>query len=370
MLAEQVRLTLPQYVLPFSLVAVDDPSKSPPTLREIARATGLALSTVSSALREQPGVAPETVKRVRETAEAMGWRPNPLVSAWLSHVRASQEPARQAALAFVISAPEGREAYLQSPIYADYLEGARARARALGFGFETFLYEEVGGSERLNGILEARGIPAAVIAPLSDRSEGVTLDWSRLTASTIAYSLESPAIHRAGSHHFHVADLAVRKLAELGYRRIGLAIPPELDRRATGMFTGGYWSGLHHLGLPASPPFEDFGKEVSFRRFGDWLKKHRPDAVLGFPLIAPWIEELSETLRLLEAPAFASLDRHPSHEGHAGVDQQALRIGATAVDLVTAQLFRNERGIPENPKLSLVEGFWRDGPSAPELDDF
>jgi hypothetical protein len=46
-----------------------------------------------------------------------------------------------------------------------------------------------------------------------------------------------------------------------------------------------------------------------------------------------------------------------------GLDQRPEEIGATGVDLVTAQLQRGERGIPAMPLTTTVEGIWRMGPS-------
>ncbi len=47
-----------------------------PTLKTIAAETGLAIATVSRALKDAPDIGEETKKRVRETAERLGYRPN------------------------------------------------------------------------------------------------------------------------------------------------------------------------------------------------------------------------------------------------------------------------------------------------------
>lgn len=46
-----------------------------PTIRDIARETGFSLGTVSQALRNKPGVAPETRTQVIEAADKLGYRP-------------------------------------------------------------------------------------------------------------------------------------------------------------------------------------------------------------------------------------------------------------------------------------------------------
>jgi LacI family transcriptional regulator len=47
-----------------------------PTLKTIAAETGLAIATVSRALNDAPDIGEETKRRVRETAERLGYRPN------------------------------------------------------------------------------------------------------------------------------------------------------------------------------------------------------------------------------------------------------------------------------------------------------
>jgi LacI family transcriptional regulator len=47
-----------------------------PTLKTIAAETGLAIATVSRALKDAPDIGEETKRRVRETAQRLGYRPN------------------------------------------------------------------------------------------------------------------------------------------------------------------------------------------------------------------------------------------------------------------------------------------------------
>ncbi|MBN8632656.1 MAG: LacI family DNA-binding transcriptional regulator [Rhodobacterales bacterium] len=47
-----------------------------PTLKTIAAATGLAVATVSRALKDAPDIGEDTKRRVRETASRLGYRPN------------------------------------------------------------------------------------------------------------------------------------------------------------------------------------------------------------------------------------------------------------------------------------------------------
>lgn len=336
------------------------PSK-PPTLRDIARASGASLSTVSAALGNKPGVGKARAKEINKLAKKMGWKPNPLVSAWLSHKRTVHPVDRHLSLAYIYSATGGYHAYFSSPVYLAYLEGARTRARELGYKLDLFHYEEFGGT-RLSQILRTRGIPGIIVGPLQERGS-LDIQWQNFACATMAYSLALQHIHRAGNHHLRTVTMAIEKLYALGYRRIGMAISRGLDDRSSLMFSGGYWAASHRFFKKPLPIFlSDDGAPVvpKFRR---WLQRSKPDALLGFQWFDQWAEETGR--KIGQDLAYAHLDWRPEFQGLAGVDQQSEQIGAAAVDLVTAQIARNERGIPQRPKLSLIESQWVDGPSAP-----
>jgi LacI family transcriptional regulator len=63
-----------------AMAALSDPhppdSDARPTLKTIAAATGLAIATVSRALKDAPDIGEDTKRRVRETATLLGYRPN------------------------------------------------------------------------------------------------------------------------------------------------------------------------------------------------------------------------------------------------------------------------------------------------------
>ncbi len=175
-----------------------------------------------------------------------------------------------------------------------------------------------------------------------------------------------PRIHRAANHHFHSVVLAVRRLAELGYRRIGLAIAEGLDRRSGGTLSGGYWSATHAAGVHPVKLFNPSRSTFNFPPFKDWFDREKPDVVIGYSLVRGWLAQMGRSVP--GDVAFANLDWHQSYGNEAGINQKPELIGAAAVDLVTSQIFRNERGVPPDQKLILIESEWVDGPTAPGKD--
>lgn len=57
-------------------MADDSPAVARPTLKTIAALTGLAVATISRALKDAPDIGEETKRRVREVAREVGYRPN------------------------------------------------------------------------------------------------------------------------------------------------------------------------------------------------------------------------------------------------------------------------------------------------------
>ncbi len=47
-----------------------------PTLKDLAAATGVSISTVSRALANHPAISQATTKKVKDAAEKLGYRPN------------------------------------------------------------------------------------------------------------------------------------------------------------------------------------------------------------------------------------------------------------------------------------------------------
>ena len=349
----------------------DNSEKVSPTLRQIANEAGVALSTVSEALRGRPGASKATAKHVRETAERMGWRPNPLVSAWLSHVRTGQKPPKHDTLAFLINYRRGAKTLFEDPeryIFRAYWNGARERAGERGYALEVFNYHELGVS-RLARILQNRRIEGIVVAPQGRTRQNINLDWERFAAVALGYSVAGLDLHRAANHHFHTVKLCVEKLRALGYRRIGLAITRVSNERTSGMFLGAYLGAVHERGLRRLRPFLPDEADVPRDRFLRWVDREKPEVVMALQVQGrDWLREAG--FRFPDDIGYAHLDLPPEDEsldmGDAGMYQHPESIGATAVDLVTAQIERNERGVPRVPKVSLVESRWVDGPSVRE----
>lgn len=188
----------------------EPPATRPPTIYDVARAAGVAPSTVSRAFARPGRVNSETAERIRETATRIGYRTNPVARALsTAHTRM---------IAVLVSD-------LANPIYAELLRGAQVAASAAGYGVLVEDTREDAAAER-----EA----AERVLPLV---EGVLLTSSRMSDAAIrALAKQRPVVvlnRGLGDVPCVVADeqhgarRSVEHLRDLGHRDLGYVSGPD-----------------------------------------------------------------------------------------------------------------------------------------------
>lgn len=331
------------------------------TLREVAKRAGVHYSTVSLALRNLGGIPEVTRQRVLRAAEELGYRPDPMLAALASYRRARPAAGYRATLAWVTNFPTRTE-WRKEEIFAEYFQGARERAQALGFRLQEFwLREPEMTAARASRILAARGIAGLVIAPQPTPAEAIELEWERFAAVSIGYSLARPTLHMVCPNQYRCMKLAVEQLAVRGYRRIGLTLLRASDERVDHNWLAGYL--VAQQALPARHRLRPLRLERwDKREFAAWLRRERPDAVVS--KCAEAVAALRELgYAVPRQLGLALLTRVKAGRGIAGVNESPEEVGAAAVDHVAGMLQRNERGVPASPRRLLIEGRWIDGPT-------
>jgi LacI family transcriptional regulator len=335
------------------------------TLDDIAKAAGLSRSTVSYALRNNPLASPATRALVHDLAHKMGYKPNPLVSALMTHRRGSREVEAQGVIAYLTSFGAGSQ-WKASPSFRRFFEGAQTRGREIGYKVEEFALEPGKMSaERMSDILSARGIRGVIVAPLPSHHGAVDLAWARFATAAIGYTLANPALHRAAFDHYHGMLMTMEKLASVSGRTIGFAFPEANVLRVDQIWKSVYL--LYQSGLSPKdrvPLFMPGPGGWTREGFLAWVARFQPDAIVcGEDSPRHWLME--EDARLAQRTIWAMVN-HPGNDSTlCGVDQNHELVGAAALDLVFAQLLHNEIGVPQNPKVVLVKGRWLDQGSSP-----
>jgi len=335
------------------------------TVRSIAAALGVSRTTVSSALRNSPGVTAATTRRVQQAAEEMGYHRNPLAGTIMSELRRSRTSTFQGTLAAVEIAETARRGdggrYRQA-----LLIGLKRRATERGFIVENF---RVGGGarslRRLDGVLQARGIRGLILLPFRSVPDLSALDWSHYAAVYADYLIEQPPIPSIHPDRYRSMMVLLGRLARLGYRRPGLMLVGDDDQRVQHHWEGALLACQTKAGPQAAAvPVLKLGA-LDRAGFTQWFRSHRPDVVLGLDAeVISWISASGGAVP--ERQGFVSLNLLGSAVACAGLDLQPEAIGAGAVDLVTPSLYRNELGLPAIASTTAVPARWVDGPTVRE----
>lgn len=336
----------------------EEPTDPPITMRDIARTLGIAQSTVSRALRNDPRISSKVRTRVAARAKEMGYRPNPFVSAFTSQVRTHRRSPFRPNIAFLDCLSEGQQSFFQ-----EYAEGARSRAHALGFGTEMIRFRDLQGSVTvLNRILRARGLVGLLVLPVPDGTDLSAISYQYLAAATVDPSLRHPDMHRATPDYFQSMELILNKLTQLGYRRIAFCTHEDEVARIAHRWLGSYHRWQASTGTNIQPYIAANWESRDFIRY---LRAEKPDALVSNSglVFMQWAREAG--FRFPEDIAFANLGAKASDPQFAGVDQNGERVGAAAIDLIVAQIYRNEFGLPEYPKSVSIRSRWVDGTSVP-----
>ncbi len=330
------------------------------TMKEVAAAAGVSAATVSRALGMDPQIPKATRDRIQNVATKLGYRPDPLLSAFARRRRGKTGGSEVTTLAYVTNFATADE-WRTNPFYGPLFQGALDHAHRNGYRIEHFWLREPGMTgERLSRILYSRGIVGLIIPPTSAAHSRLNLDWPRFSCVTIAYSLLRPDLHRVTPHHFHALLSAVRNLRRLGYTRIGLCIYEDTSGRVDDLWLSA--ALLTQRRYPASPLKIFLFEEATRHRIPDWALSEKLEVVVSDnPQVLHKLQ--SSGIRAPGEIDFATLNWVATEPEIAGINQRPAAIGATAVDLVVAQIRRGERGVPPIPVTSMVEGEWVGGPS-------
>ncbi|MFB9319949.1 LacI family DNA-binding transcriptional regulator [Cryptosporangium minutisporangium] len=181
-----------------------------PTMQDVARAAGVATSTVSRAFARPGRVSSETARRIHEAASVLGYHVNPIAQAL--------QAGRTSMIALVISD-------VTNPFHNEIIRGAQATAAEAGYTLLLSDAQESSAQER-------ETLERAVAAV-----DGIVLATSRMPDSsirTIAKQRPVVLLNRAlvdvpcvvtdnpgGARH------AAAHLAELGHERVTYLAGPE-----------------------------------------------------------------------------------------------------------------------------------------------
>lgn len=183
---------------------------SSPTIYDVARAAGVAASTVSRTFSRPGRVNAETAERIRQVATELGYRTNPLARAL---------PTGRTSMIAVASSD------ITNPYYFEIIRGAQATAAQHGY---TTLLADSQESKRLEREALERALPTVEgIVLASTRMSNSAIRMTAKQCPVIVLNRDIPDVPCVIVDHAQAMRQAVDHLVEFGHDEITYLAGPE-----------------------------------------------------------------------------------------------------------------------------------------------
>ncbi|MCH6259068.1 LacI family transcriptional regulator, partial [Puniceicoccaceae bacterium K14] len=249
------------------------------TMADVARKLGVTASTVSRALRNDPRISNARRKEIKATAEAMGYRPNPLVSALISSRNSHFDKIAINTIALVTDYG-GSTHWRDKDVCRWEFEGIAKRADELGYKIEEFpLPRFKGDAKQLSDVIYNRGIRGVLLGFSRARTKKSLIDADRFAIAGLSAYFKRANVDRTNFHGLYNVRLALKEMATLGYKKTGLVVPEFNNRISGGLWTAGYLDW--HRTLPSENrciPFVPTNENAE-SEFSQWLRSEQPDSL-------------------------------------------------------------------------------------------
>lgn len=336
------------------------------SVRQIARIAKLSPAAVSNALLNKGKVSAATRRRVQEIARRMGYRPNAKIAELMSHVRLSGTPKTESCLG-VVSLYDSPRPWEGSLHLQRIYQGMQRRAEALGYRLEPLWLRAPGMKpKRFRSILDARGIEGLLCFGSPEINAELPAELDHYAIVTQGMSIRTP-LHRVITHAFNDTWRTLDRLYQRGYRRPGLVLGRYEDERGAHIRPSAYFGWCDHvLGAHHSVPVLQL-ERMDGPPLVDWLAHHRPDVVIladRYSVLPEFVPLLrSNGIRVPEDIGVAAISQVLEGTSLSGMQEHQSLMGAWAVELVIARIMNHDLGIPQHPRIEMVESQWIEGAS-------
>lgn len=278
----------------------------------------------------------------------------------MSHVRADRASSFIGNLAIVhIPSPEQPDIL---PMQQCIIDGAIQRAAELGFHLDLFSLGKNGSKPAsLGRMLHARGTLGVIF--LQPKSNHATngFPWEHFASLHIDFNSTKLLHHTVSLDHHFTLISALDRLKSIGYRRLGMFIARHKDERLVHKWSAAFRSFQENQGGIGNLPIL-MRETIQQTELLEWYHHHRPDLIIGHVDQAiAWFEAAG--IFMPRDLGFFNLNWNERKLPCAGLDLQPQLHGIVAVETLAAQIHRNERGLPANPRTVMISGHWIDGPT-------
>lgn len=335
------------------------------TITELARALGLGKSTVQRVLSGAGKVSEETRERVLEKAKEMGYKRN-LYFAALASQRKRGNSAKPLVHYVNRNLPRSDPGSMGLR-EADYLKEYATKA---GLEFKVVDPAEEPHPKQLPKILWHQGTAGVLLGNCGeefmeglDALAGVPV-LNLMTTNALPYN-------RVGFDVAKAVHMCWQKLREHGYRRIGCAVmrhfPENNDDRLR------YGAALVAVAEDGDtkepvPPLFVHLAATGEPKMVEWLKQHKPEAVIGFGTGGFWIcrEVLGKGVPYVALHA----GMRPESSFVPGVRQPLPVHAENSIRVIDTMIRHADCGVPSNRYSLLIDPMWHDGVGIDKIGDY
>ncbi len=308
---------------------MSEPSLNRPvTVADVAQAAGVGTSTVSRALNGQGRVKEQTRRKVQQTAERLGYVPNPAVAslAALRRTKSHEGTAGRELLPIAILTR------LSPNDHDSSAERLSALGQGRGLRFETFntLEKPFSDAARLGRMLYMRGFAGVVLRHIIVQPEWFAdFPWQHFAMLSTDAAFRTVPITIVRASQFEDVLTCWTNLRAKGYSRIGAILPGRENGRLDNLRRLGAWEECQASSTPEDRvPVYTFSvlDDKTLRDIPRWIKEHRPQALLT--LLSGTLDKIEP---LLEKPLPAAVingagKRYPGLDRDRSVEKETVRL--------------------------------------------
>ncbi|WP_269522435.1 LacI family DNA-binding transcriptional regulator [Coraliomargarita parva] len=330
------------------------------TLKQIAEACGVSIATVSYALRKSSHIPESTRTRIQQTAERLGYRPDPELASLAARKNRSGKLGFYASVAVLYPNPESSRA---TRLFATHSKHFKERMQDYGCSVSDFQVDSNRyRPARLAQILHTRGIRGILLGWGNWPDSASEFPWHEFAVVSTERTDLSESIDKVSMNHFHALDDIFERLDHWSHQRYGLILHDDCPPETRSLILGSYYANLFERPRLESsiPPYAyHLGEDGSSLR--KWYRAYQPEVIISHRVIEPAMFnaagiQFPKPTRLVVIEIDES-----SPVAYTGLYTEG-ELGRTIATLLARKMRNDEVEAGRfRKRLTLVNGIWHDG---------
>lgn len=342
------------------------------SLKDIAKAAEVSVSTVSQCLLHKSGPNAQTASRIRALAAEMGYRPNPVLSSLARSKFKDTHIAETTPIAVILHCTDP---HYYPPVLAQDNRAVviETYARQLGYNVHFYRHDCIPKPKNLIRELYHKGIIGVIVVLQSTRDLSLILDndWSQFQMVVASNDYRLSRFHLACGNIFESIRLTWTNLLALGYKRIGWAVLKHPDDDYDDFIR---YACINECQSQTAleyqiPPYSGTSFHDS-EPFIKWFLKYRPEVVVGFQ-IGQYYWLKSAGLRIPQDVSFCHLhidSKDSSQLDIGGIISMEYDVCQAAVTLLDQLIKHHSLGLFSQSCRIVINPSWKSAASCPILE--